>query len=235
MDNNYQRFIIFAPSRAGSWMLNSLLSSHDDILCLGEVFHEHEIAYGPLKPKKDQKFLYLRNSDRVSFLKNIVFKKYPSNIKGVGFKYLYYQMRFKEHSELNKYLKNDIILKIIHLKRKNDLNRIVSFKLAEASGQWRSINKSNIERVSKIHLTLSYKECLDFFRQTKVEEEKIDKYFSSHQKLTLTYEDLVKDMEYKTRNILSFLGLKLQKLTTEYLKQNKRPQSVVLENYWELK
>ncbi|MCF7861535.1 sulfotransferase [Candidatus Woesearchaeota archaeon] len=231
----YQRYILISPSRGGSWFLISLLSSHNDIISLGEVFHEDEIAFDHPDFNSNNKMVLLRNSDREGFLKKEVFKRYTQNIKAVGFKFLYYQLNFPEHVELNRYLKKEKDIKIIHLKRENHLNRLISFKIAEKTGQWRSKSLNDVKKISKVCFSLDDDECRDFFIQGEQDEIRFDNMFKHHEVLNLNYEDLVKFQTGKCSEILKFLGVDDKALSTKYFKQNLRSQSDVILNYDKLK
>lgn len=115
----YDKFLILSRSRTGSNLLRSLLSSHPDVICLGEIFGsvgnevKNDIIKSPIK-----------------YLKRIAFGYHKKNIKSVGFKIFYYHPEFKCSTNIWNYLENQNNIKIIHLKRKNILRTILSRKIA---------------------------------------------------------------------------------------------------------
>lgn len=84
-------------------------------------------------------------------------------------------------------------------------------------------------------IELEYERCLEAFENTREAEERYDRFFEKHQKVTVIYEDLIKDYFNHMNQVQEFLGVKHKALHPSTKKQNIQPLSKAISNYWELK
>lgn len=229
---NYQKFIILASPRIGSNYLVSLLGSHTQVICYGEIINSQGVLfdYPEYDPKRVTAF---RDKYPIKFMKKLIFRKYASNIAAVGFKIFYHQARQGRLKKVWPYLKNLPDLKIIHLKRKNLLKSYLSDRLAETTNVWQIYDASQVTKDIKIQL--GYDECLDYFLRRQKRIDQCNVLFKDSHVLEVFYEDLDKDCSKETNRIQKFLNLEIETLWSSLKKQNIRPLTETISNYWELK
>ncbi|MFP4120919.1 Stf0 family sulfotransferase [Coleofasciculus sp.] len=262
---NYQKFVIVCGIRTGSTMLCSLLSKHSQTLMFFELFHHHleSIPFhapGYRAKSQDKRIVDLRNSDPVEFLKTEIYKPHPQKIQAVGFKLIYTQGRtdnpwwnssdfdrwWKDvgrppswsstKSDLWSYLKENTDIAIIHMRRKNLLQRIVSTFTAQATGNWGVGATGGLgDNKKEVKFDLNFDECRQDFEAIRKMEDEADEFFANHKKLVIAYEDLIENMTNTTNNIEEFLGLEIKKLNTETKKQATKLPSEMITNYQQLK
>ena len=252
--NSYQPYALVSLARTGSTYLESLLSSHPDILTFREIFGVRKFypGYRGLvyaytlfhKPNVHHAFrVLLHKNIRLfraifielpveDFLSSLLFGPYPSAIKSVGFKYhLYHGTRLPE---LKEYMRQHKEIKIIHLIRKNYLHMLVSEKLAQASNQWKLKDK-RANKAHDIRFILKKAECENTFIQHEEQEKEAKALFAGHDILILNYEELVHNQKWTLDRVQEFLGVRKQHLSSPLKKQRTRRLSEVIENYESLK
>jgi len=235
--DKYQKFIVLTRARTGSNFLVTLLQSHPSIRAFEEIFpntkKERKIHWGYVKYPRSSEVLRMRKEKPVKFLDEVVFRKFPPSVSAVGFKLFYSQPQSAERQQIWQYLEADKEIKIIHLKRDNLLKACLSQYLAQTTNQW--ILKDEKYRQNSVAVQLDYDDCVKLFEETKKWEEEYDSFFSKHQKIEVIYEKLLQNTIQETKQIQQFLGVKLQRLYSLTLKQNKGALSEKISNYYELK
>lgn len=228
-ETNYTRFVIVSQQRTGSTLLQMLFASHSNICSLGELFNpREEIRKKSLKVAKHLK----PGDDPIEYLENYVYREYPEHIKAVGFKLFYDHARNSKWKPIWDYLSSSRI-RIIHLKRRNLLDRYLSLQLAKRSDEW--IAFKGHSRSSSEPILLDPAKCLqDFHRCTWLQDE-ADNFFQANPKIELFYEDLSIDSHGECSKLQSFLGLELEELSTNMVKQTRKKKSELISNYEELK
>ena len=235
------RFIVTCPARTGSSMLTSLLQSHPDVCCHGEVFGWRVfegfkgIDYkGPIsthrKPPIVDKLVQLRLSDPVSFLRDYVL--FAGEYKAVGLKFKYEELSIEHYTAVRHWIRDTHDIRIVHLTRENLLKRYVSqvyaTKITNVFNTWQ-------EMPPPPPITLSPEECEREFAHTERRQERYTKLLAKHDVLNLTYEELIADQEVKLAQIQTFLGLEPTELRTGMKKLNPDSLTDLLENYDELR
>jgi LPS sulfotransferase NodH len=226
---NYARFIILGEERTGSTYLQMLLASNQSILSLGELFNSDESIR---RKGIDLGSPIAEDDDPIKYLESEVYKKWPKEIKAVGFKLFYTHARHGVWKALWDHIKGSDI-RIIHMKRRNLLDRYVSHKLAERSGDWIRLKKEN--GVMSEAITLNVSECADAFHKSEWWQKKADEFFRNSQKAILFYEDLCEDPNAESKRIQEFLSLKPQKLTSITEQQRTKKKSEVIVDFYDLK
>lgn len=233
---SYTKFVILGEQRTGSNFLQMLLASHNNVLCFGELFNENEdirrkslkIAYQLVKEDEAINLGDLPDE----YLENHIYKKYPSYIKAVGFRLFYTHGKNLEWSGLWEYL-SIAMIKVIHLKRKNLLDRYLSHELANETNTWMVTDKENTSFKQPINLHPA--NCFkDFHRSVKFQKE-ADSFFSNSPKIDVYYEDLYQHLSTESRRIQEFLNLEFNELYSVTKKQQRKKKSEMIENYHELK
>jgi len=202
------KFIILTTSRTGSTWLTSLLSSHPSICCQGEI-------------AKYPKFL-----SNVPQNLNLAFSKSKPIC---GFKIFYYH----GNDQLWNILISDMNIHVIHLRRKNYLDMVVSKKMMQHTGTGNISNKKKV--ITNFRTVIDPKECEQFFTDFETSYTKFSSLFKNHPMLEIVYEDLVQNPYMQCNSILNFLGAKKIKLHSDIVKRNHTPIHEAISNYNELK
>lgn len=82
---------------------------------------------------------------------------------------------------------------------------------------------------------MDYKECLNYLKKIKEYEEEYNSFFSEHEMIEIIYENLMRDVDQETRKVQEFLGIEVKKLKSCLRKDDKKPLSQSIANYWKLK
>lgn len=230
MANNfsYTPFIVIGQYRTGSNYLCSLLESHANIHMHAsyEIFHK---SMPILSEYFTERELGWRLTDPVKFIQKCVFVPRPSEfIKAVGFKIHYDQMEYPHLSPLMLWLRENTSVHVIHLRRKNLLAVYASYKIAEQTKQWTSL-----DRAQKIieSIELDPAKCADYFELTERAGHYYDKFFARHPRTQIVYEDFCADASVAARQIYPFLGVNWLAPSSSHAKINTRPLSQVITNY----
>jgi LPS sulfotransferase NodH len=208
--NEYGKFVIISRSRTGSNFLISLLDSHEDIIAYGEKFHR------------------LGNKDS-SDIYNEIFPIQSNKV--IGFKLFYYHPIDSEDKSIWEQLTNDRSFKIIHLRRNNLLRAHISKLIAEKTDNWSSLSKNSTDN-KRVHIDI--KELLDDFAITYDRIRRAQQVFKNHSILDVTYENLSNERENTIGEILRFLEVSPENVTSPYKKQNPEKLQDLVSNYREL-
>ncbi|WP_338549554.1 sulfotransferase family 2 domain-containing protein [Roseovarius phycicola] len=129
MANRFDYFVLFAEMRTGSNFLESNINSFDRFECFGEAFNPHFIGY-PNKTEIAGVTRATRDADPLRLIDAI--KNRPAGLG--GFRY------FHDHDPriLDTVLDDTRCAKIILTR--NPLDSYVSWKIAQATGQWKLTN-----------------------------------------------------------------------------------------------
>jgi LPS sulfotransferase NodH len=261
MDNTHvQRFMLLATARTGSNLLSSLLSAHPSIKMYGELFNLDTLPQKTLLEALDDPVAYLRKRlykphrpeiAAVGFkmfydhLKKDYFDK-PVELSDVSERVRSKTLDFARYIETNypwpilsrrfqdtwNVLIEDRDLAVIHLRRKNGLDTLISLKTAFVTGQFWSLNTGG-EAKTTIHLTPE--ECRHYFQRVDALAEETEAAFAQHRTLDLTYEDLQGSRDRELARIARFLHVPEAPVSTRMQKQIRFPASDVVANYTELK
>lgn len=262
---DYRRFIILSTARTGSSLLVQALHSHPRIVCFREVlngmleFVDFSVEGYDNFSAKDRA---LRDSDPIKFVEERIFSSQPPEVAAVGFKLLYGQAW--DFSIVLKHLQQDPALHVVHLKRRNMLRTLTSFKLARQTDVWfedqRPASKftpANLVRAvrhpaaafrvlrrrtnaitapgASAKVTISPTELFEFETSNQIRINNYDEAFSSHPRLELFYEDVIAHREDTLAATQDFLGVERAALTTTLQRQNPEPLRDLIENYEELR
>ncbi len=229
----YIRFIILGRSRVGSNFLRGLLNSHPQIVVYAEIFqNKSNIDWGLQGHYQSKPIMQLFHEQPVDFISKKVFGKFPEKVRAVGFKIFYYHAQDDKWAPVWDYLRSDMSIRVIHLKRRNILRTHLSRKRAVLEDSWINITGTS-DKNSPI--TLNYEECLADFTQTRGWEKQYDLLFQDHPKLEIVYEDLSSDYTHQLTKIQEFLDVEKESVAPQTFKQATKPLSQTINNYKELK
>jgi LPS sulfotransferase NodH len=234
--SGFTQFVILGRGRSGSNFLASLLRSHPEVFCFGEVFHNdrHDTIFWDTPGFRVRAAdVALREHDPVSFLDREVFGPVPKSIGAVGFKLFYYHAQESHWRVLWDELQKRKQCRILHLHRRNELRAILSEKLAERTQLWSIYKDKDAHRDLSVEITK--RELAQGIDDTRAYEEKYKALFADHPQLDIFYEDLAADTSGQSRRILDFLSVAPRTLTAATRKQNRQPLSSAITNYAALK
>lgn len=231
---DYTRFIILARARTGSTMLLTALDKHPQSICYGELFQ-----------KPGQMRWYARygrapapvtGEEAWSATESLIFRTYPAAIKAVGFKLFYYHAREDGWQSLWRGLQADSGLHIIHVRRDNMLEMVVSRAFAERRQEWSHFHgESGPETARKGQIELDYETCQQLFVETRDWQAETHAFFAAQPWLEISYEAMASDFVAESRRVQDFLGLEYADVTPATRKQARRTLPERVTNYEELK
>jgi LPS sulfotransferase NodH len=216
--HKYKKFIVLTRDRTGSNMLIQSLNAHFNISSDYEIF-------GKLHGETEATIL-----DRC-------FSKQPFYIKAKGFKIFYYHPQDAENSPIWDMLASDQDLHVIHLKRRNLLHVEVSSRVAYTTGVYgvRS-NKENTAYQDKLApVEFTHEDLLRLFKQNFDWEDTGTERFKGHQKIDVSYEDMVENLDGEYGRVLAFLGIKYRPPRTDFKKQRTKNMRDLVTDYDSLK
>ena len=146
LKTDYVRFIILSGARTGSHMLAAALNSSDSIVCFREVYNHHLpiVQYGvDGYDEQSEADAALRQQDPQAFLRERIFCRHARGVDAIGFKWHY---RHIWGLPILDTLTSDQELRVIHLRRRNELRMLVSPRIAERSGSWLEGDESKPQR-----------------------------------------------------------------------------------------
>lgn len=218
--------------RSGSTYLEHLLNSHNKIICDNEIFNPgavHIKKHGVFSKNHYQ----LRKTEPIEYLELFFSQNLSQEASHLGFRLFYDHAQKKNEAIIWNYLQDMGELTVIHLKRLNFLNNLLSWKLAQYHSKWMRINDE--PKIEYEPIYLEEKECLEFFEMRRREFCKYDDFFAKNKLINIYYEGIVKDMNHETHKILLHLGLEGHQLSSPTKKQVLQKTSELIANYSELK
>ena len=224
----YRRFIILAQERTGSNFLASLLGSHRHVRVFGELFNPNDAIRKrstAVEPLQDQQ-------DPVDYLEKTVWSGYPPEVKAVGFRLFYNHAREDKWRAVWDYVKRGDV-HVVHLRRRNLLDRYLSHQLAMNTDKWILFNDQ--ERRPSEAITINPQACLTDFHERTWFIEEAENVFEESPRFEVFYEDLAADSRKEMRKIQQFLGLAVADLSAETKRQRKKEKTDLIANYDELR
>lgn len=230
--------VIFSRGRTGSNLLISLLASHPKVFQHGEIFGEHLLQHEVFRNA-------INKMGSVAYFEHCTRRLLAEQV--VGLKFLYYQLEPEYAQRWNvpdlpsvlPVLERSKELRIVHLKRRNLLETLVSWKIAAQTHRYRQYNQDRSSGAGKAHsnitVNLSYEECRHEFEQTEQWQRYYDAAFANHPFVEMYYEDLVADKHHEMARVLDLLSLEKYELRSPLRKQNTRPLEDIVENFAELR
>lgn len=262
-DKQPQRFMMLASARTGSNLLLSLLSGHPSIKMYGELFNLDKLRKDELVQTLDDPIEYLRKRvyrahplgtaavgfkmfyEHLTpdyFSKPIDPSETSERLKEQFVELSTFLQTNYDRTTLSErfsatwdFLTGDRSLAIIHLKRRNMLNTLISLKTAYVTDVWWQLNGTKRTGTTKTTLRLDPAECERYFRKLDECMEKADWIFQDHQKLEIVYENLLEKREEELRRVFAFLNVPYHLLSTRLEKQILAPVSELVENYSQLR
>jgi LPS sulfotransferase NodH len=223
-------FVILASQRTGSSYLQTLLSACPGITCCGELFARKLSRRRQVLEKQGLMIPPVRRwQSAAQYLEHVYFPAATEHGKAAGFKLLYEQPLYL-HSlrwrDIFSYIR-DRRVKVIHLRRRNLLDRYVSLCLARQEKKFgRGLYQGTVE--------LTKQGCLRDFRECESLQARYARLLSGGDILHIDYEELDREMNATLARILAFVEVPFpqQPLTSSMIKQRgDRSQRDLISNY----
>jgi LPS sulfotransferase NodH len=236
----YRTLIVSAPSpllvichsRTGSNFLLWLLESHPRIAHIGEPFGTNELVHPWVVSR-------IHEIGGLGYLKERLQRKSNERVTVFKFQYVHFELEYAERWSLSDmdnirtYLAGELNMKVVHLKRRNRLENLISHRLAEVTKKYILFDPK--KRVDNLQVEITPDECVSEFEKVTAFEKYYSELFAKHSVLDIYYEDLYKNTQMEGKRVLDFLGIKRVPLRERTVKQNIRPIREVLKNYDALK
>ncbi len=224
-----RKFFVVCPARSGSTLLMSALESHPDVeRTLMEPFNteDPDLAreLAPVMREVYGKDVLAKTTDDLKRLIDHLLDRYD------GFKILYYQVGLGDAAW--EYLRSKR-LKVVHLTRRNDLERQISFLVAQQTSVWHRQHESECPPEPQVTLDAATLENSFAFNHRLFEH--FETFFQLADKLTIDYEDLRDDYSATMKRVYEFLQLPVTDCPPAYLKRTRKTKVELVANYHELK
>ncbi|MDF9799827.1 LPS sulfotransferase NodH [Catalinimonas alkaloidigena] len=216
----YTPFIILCHGRTGSTLLHTYLNSHPAIVSSGEYAGDY------IKKAKGEM--------ETHYFKNHIFNAHPKPIKAVGLKFFFRYSDYARGETCIRELREMSSLKVIVLSRKNMIRTVISSLIADKTGAlsyWG--DKHQLDTKDK-RLYVDTDECIRELKKMEEERNRFDEIFQNHQRLYLSYEELLSEKGLTLNKVQRFLNVKPRILFTLLKKQNPEPLSQLIINFNEL-
>jgi LPS sulfotransferase NodH len=237
------RFVILGPERTGSHLLLGMLASHPSCSVGDELFNEdyvtrREIPWEIGSAVDLESLNQLRSDNPIEFVEKLFVIAEDAGKKATGFKIMYGHV--ERVPAIRDYILFNKDISVIHMRRRNLLERYVSEQRARSTGVWwvsadgrtdpnakEENAKSIVVELEKLIPDILAKES--FFR-------KYDALLAEHEVLNVYYENLAATPEIVGMRALRFLDLTPHPdIRIDYRKADPRPMSEVVENHHEIK
>jgi len=208
--------VILCLGRSGSTHLQSLLDSHPDIRCFGELFSDRSEG-------DSVRFVNSPHGDAAAYLAE---RLSGHDEHAAGFKLPMNSIR--AHPKAAEAVRADPELRVIRLSRKNLLAQLVSRRLLAESGVAHSIHGSYGDARIRIEPDL----CLRALSVMEQDESELDEIAAGKATLRLTYEELAAGE--RLDDVQRFLDVLPQQLRSWFEKLRTRPLRESVSNWDEL-
>lgn len=203
------KFALVTQPRSGSFMLDSMLRSRDDVYCPIDVLNRHRPSMPMKEPSAAEAMRVVWETGEKQGVEAAGFLFHPSAARTGDWS-----------ADVYDALIADPKIKLVRMWRKNMLHMAVSLREAEVSGWWRVLphDRDKADKARKpVRLDRTY--LLDYFKQWEKERAAFNEKFKDREKLELWYDD---DKPLAIgRKVQKYLGLKKDDtdLKPGYLKQ----------------
>ena len=252
--------MLLSAARTGSNLLMSLLSRHSAIKTYGELFNLDSLPRADLLEALDDPIGYLQRrvyKEQRAGVTAVGFKMFYDHLTQDYFDKMIdvsdapedVRKTFRElatfvdanydsaalhqrFSDAWKFLVDDTSLLVIHLRRSNALDTLISLKTAYLTRRWWTLK---CDEGAPPKVRLDPEECRRYFDKLDAQASRSDLAFRAHDRFDITYEDLVDRRDEVLRRLFAFLNVPYEPVSTHMKKQSRVPASARVENYGELK
>ncbi len=232
----YRKFVIVGIARTGSTLLLNLLNAHTGAIAFGELFRgDGRIGWdtAPFLTYQSRRLMRLIEASPIEFIHREVFRKWPAEVRAVGFKLFYYHARTGAQSALWDYVRREPDIVIIHIRRLNILEQYASLRIAHTTNVWSTSPDRSPIPIKPIRLDPI--DCRNHFEQVRKYENECDAFFAGRDVEIVTFEELVGDRSSVMARIFTKLGVSMEPVVARIARQRTQPLSTTITNYNELR
>lgn len=211
-----RRFVILCLGRSGSSHLQSLIDSHPEARCFGELFSDRA-------PPDSPAFIYSQHQDAGAYLDELMGARRE---RAVGFKLPMNSIR--AHPAAAELVSRASDLLVIRLSRRNLLAQLVSRRLQAATRVSHSINGTYGDATVEI----DPRRAINALERMEADEVELDGYALGKPAFRIMYEELAAGE--KLDALQHFLGLESRPLRSWFEKLRTRPLSETVANWDEV-
>lgn len=239
-------FVVLGHPRCGSNLVLRELSAHPQVRMLGEILANEatlrEAAWNWISPFEwifPRCSAYTTGKDAATFLDQCVFsRKRVLNSLAFGFKFFYEHARHDAAiATAWEYLERTPDIHILHLRRRNLLNALISREVATRTGRWQQLVEDPSPAPDPVPpFALAPGFCSSYFDEIERARERADRAFAHHPILHIEYErDLCGNFHATAAAMQRFLNVMPWDSFPYMKKQQSLTPSQQLSNFDELK
>lgn len=211
------RFVILCLGRSGSSHLQSLLDSHPDVRCFGELFSDRFPAGGP-------GFMHSAYEDPGVYLEELFGRQRQ---QAAGFKLPMNSIR--AHPAAAELVSADPEMRVIRLSRRNRLAQLVSRRLQATT----RVSHSMQGGYGDTTVAIEPRRALNALERMEADEADLDDRARGKITFRISYEELAAGDGLE--DLQRFLGVEPQPLSSWFEKLRTRPMNQAVENWEELR
>ncbi len=233
------RFVLLSTSRSGSSFLRSMLDAHPRVRCSSEFYcYDYQFwDFEEVKTQDPEGFAAIRAlhvSDPIQFIEEYGFRSDDRRVKASGFTLMYDQPMTSRPAAVWDWLAANTDIRVIDLRRRDELLRYVSFMRAMMTQSWVRVSQSAASPRSKpVHVDPDAF-LGDVARLTEQRDTAL-KRFAGHPILSVSYEALSNETNRELARIFDFLGVKPMRARPTTVKQRESDPRAYISNYDELR
>lgn len=228
------KFVVLSTQRTGSTMLITLLDSHPDVFCPGEIFSPGSGSDHAIRKRVSSSFQnkILHQVHRAALVRDFLDDHYTREGYGaIGFKFMYSDARHfpRSYPSVLEYLRaNDV--RILHNVRENKLRVVLSRVASKSSGVYRSDKPVDREPV-----ILPARGLLKELRKLESLDDEWSRKLRNQPYRRVVYESLLSDPAAEREAMLTFVGVdQTKQLSTPYVKLTAGDLQDSVKNYKEV-
>jgi hypothetical protein len=209
------RFVILCLGRTGSTHLWSLLDSHPEVRCFGEVLND--------EARDPDSFVLSGRPAVVPFLRDLLDSP-AERVSGLKLP----MNSLRAHPEARALLDQETDIRVVRLSRVNRLEQIISRRLMAQTGVAHSIHGE----YGGTRIRVDPANCLRAIETIEAEEAELDGIALGHPTFQIAYEEI--DSAQRLLALQHFLGVAPARMSSWFTRLQRRPLPEVVENWGEL-
>jgi LPS sulfotransferase NodH len=227
--------LVLGAERTGSNLLVSMLATHPSLHFANELFNprliEADILPWSSANHVSQSLLALRHADPNGLFAHLLHEGHDAQATYAGFKLLY------NHGLVDDRVVDMLVaqkqMPIVHLLRRQRLQRFASLERAIASDKWSAQGNEKLAPATPVVIPL--RAMVTDFVQTTQFEQRFRATFQQHQILELDYQDFSEDLPAATQRLGAWLDIDLGTLQPQTKKTGTRLLSQSIANIDEVR
>ena len=233
------RFVLLSTYRSGSSFLRSMLDAHPRVRCSSEFYcYDYQFwDFEQVKTQDPEGFAELRAlhvSDPIRFIEEYGFRSDDRHVRATGFTLMYDQPVTSRPAAVWDWLAANSDIRVIDLRRRDELLRYVSFMRAMMTQRWvRGSRSAASPRPAPVYVDPDA--FLGEVARLTEQRDTALRRFAGHPILSLSYEALSNETDSELARVFDFLGVEPMGGRPTTLKQSESDPRAYISNYDELR